>query len=273
MLLLILTGMLIGGMTAFFGLGGGAIMASVFHCIYPSMNPHTIIANCLGVVFCNGIINSFHFWKLRRIPDWRILLPLCIAMVAGAQLGSRLALQISTQGLKQILAATLAISALKLALTSRPSGPGTEIMSHLIRLTPLKTLTTLAAGGVGGFISGLTGIGGGFVILPTLILLYQMPLAWLSVYSNPAMALSALSGMSVLFATPPSSLPPFAASLQAFQWGHLNLAVVALLVASSWPSGFLAVRWNARINPKYAHYMLVGLLVFMAIHLNFPTLP
>ncbi len=272
MLLLILTGMLIGGMTAFFGIGGGAIMASVFHSIYPSMNPHTIIANCLGVIFCNGLINTLHFWKLRRIPNWRVLLPLCIAMVAGAQLGSRLALQISTQGLKQILAATLIISALRLAL-SKTSSTKTGMAPHLIRLTPLKTLATLAAGSIGGFIAGLTGIGGGFVILPTLILLHQMPLAWLSVYSNPAMALSALSGMSVLLATPAPSLPPFPISLQAFQWGHLNLAVIALLVASSWPSAFIAARLSTRINPKHAHRTLIGLLIFMAIYLSFPTLP
>ncbi len=293
-----LTGIIAGGMAAFFGLGGGAIMASALHSLYPNMPPQAIIANCLGVVFCNGCINSVRFWKLRRIPQWPVLLPLSLSMATGAQIGGRLATQFSASELKQILAFTILVSALRLALTPRPSSPtDPQITFFYIETTPLKTLATLIAGGLGGLISGLTGVGGGLFILPVLILLYRMPTAWLPVYSNPAMALCALSGITVLFDTginagniliggsdaalsatlsmalkaAPTPNSTFAASLQAFQWCHLNAAVMALLVASSWPSGHWAARLSTRANPKYARTMLIGLLLLIASHLFFQS--
>lgn len=117
-----------------------------------AMRPTALVLN-----IAVATIGSVRFAFARSVP-WRLLLPLCVGSVPAAFVGGRIRLSMTTYVL--ILGSVLLIAALFLWL--RPTG------QRSARAPPAGFL--VAIGCVLGFISGLTGIGGGIFLSPILIL-------------------------------------------------------------------------------------------------------
>ncbi len=267
MLTLLFTGLLVGLMSSFFGIGGGAIIVPALYFLYPNIPPQTIISSSLGVIFFNGIINTIHFWKLKKIPNFRLVIPLALAMAVGAQIGGHLALQLPALLLKRIFAGILLIIALKLSFSRPHNNSSTE--GKQLKITFKKTLGTLLTGLAAGLTAGLTGVGGGIIIVPTLLVLYKLPFTWLSPYSNPAMSISALSGIITFLLVDVQNDIPLPELFQPYQWGYLNFALVALLVATSWPTSRLGARLTTKIDQKKAQRAFAFLLYIISLRLFF----
>ena len=278
MLPLLFIGLMVGLASSFFGIGGGAIIVPGLYFLYPQIPPQTVIACSLGVIFFNGLINTRHFWKLKQRPHFGVVIPLAAAMALGAPLGSFWAMSLPPLLLKKIFAVLLFLMALRLsfsrpAKSSTPSVPSTSPPLLIKgRVAPRKVLKTLLVGLMAGIIAGLTGLGGGIIIVPTLIFLYQLPFSQVASYSNPAMALCALSGILTFLSGDPPNLAPTSLPevFHGSQWGQFNLMIVFLLIASSWVSSYWGAKWATKTPPHKAKkvftllFYALSLLIFLS---------
>jgi uncharacterized protein len=115
------------------------------------IRPTALVLNILV-----ALIGSFQFWKAGHF-SWKLFWPFALLSVPAAYLGGYL--QLPAAVLKTLIGLVLIFSAVRLIF--RRSDPP--------EVTPPGPPVALAAGAGIGFLSGLTGTGGGIFLTPTLL--------------------------------------------------------------------------------------------------------
>lgn len=166
----VLGGAAVGFLLAVFGGGGSVLAAPVLLYLGGVTDAHVAVGTASAAVAANAALNLLGHWRGGRIK-WPCATVFALAGLAGSFLGSSLAKLISGQHL--LLAFALAMAAIGLSMFRRPASegdPDVHISIKLVaRLAPLGLLTGLAA--------GFFGIGGGFLIVPGLMLATGMTMA------------------------------------------------------------------------------------------------
>lgn len=166
----ILSGALIGLLLAVFGGGGSVLAAPLLLYAVGVRDPHIAIGTSSAAVAANAAVNLMGHWRGGRVK-WPCAATFAIAGLAGSFAGSTLAKAMS--GAHLLLAFALAMAAIALSMLRRPKShgdPEVRITANLMaRLAPLGLLT--------GFAAGFFGIGGGFLIVPGLMLATGMTMA------------------------------------------------------------------------------------------------
>ncbi|MEY2758547.1 MAG: hypothetical protein RIR33_2325 [Pseudomonadota bacterium] len=166
----VLGGAAVGFLLAVFGGGGSVLAAPVLLYLGGVTDAHLAVGTASAAVAANAALNLLGHWRGGRIK-WPCAMVFALAGLAGSFLGSSLAKLISGQHL--LLAFALAMAAIGLSMFRRPASegdPDVHISMKLVaRLAPLGLLTGLAA--------GFFGIGGGFLIVPGLMLATGMTMA------------------------------------------------------------------------------------------------
>jgi uncharacterized membrane protein YfcA len=163
-------GGVVGLLLAAFGGGGSVLAAPVLLYLVGVRDPHVAIGTSSAAVAANAAFNLIGHWRGGRVK-WPCATVFAVAGLAGSFAGSSLAKIVDGQHL--LLAFAIAMAAIALSMLRRPEGegdPGVHITWPLVlRLAPLGLLTGLAA--------GFFGIGGGFLIVPGLMLATGMTMA------------------------------------------------------------------------------------------------
>lgn len=120
------------------------------------LTPQVIRPTALVLNILVASIAAFQFWRAGHF-DWRLFWPFALLSVPAAYLGGYL--HVPTPALKILLGIVLLFSAVRLAF--RPSDPA--------KVAPPARPTALGTGAVLGFLSGLTGTGGGIFLTPLLL--------------------------------------------------------------------------------------------------------
>jgi len=166
----ILGGAAVGFLLAVFGGGGSVLAAPVLLYLGGVSDPHIAIGTASAAVAANALFNLAGHWRGGRIK-WPCATVFAIAGLVGSFAGSSLAKIVDGQHL--LLAFSAAMAAIGLSMLRRPpteGDPGVHIdMRLVLRLAPLGLITGLAA--------GFFGIGGGFLIVPGLMLATGMTMA------------------------------------------------------------------------------------------------
>lgn len=166
----ILGGAAVGFLLAVFGGGGSVLAAPVLLYLGGVDDPHIAIGTASAAVAANALFNLAGHWRGGRIK-WPCATVFAIAGLVGSFAGSSLAKIVDGQHL--LLAFAAAMAAIGLSMLRRPAtegDPGVHIdMRLVLRLAPLGLVTGLAA--------GFFGIGGGFLIVPGLMLATGMTMA------------------------------------------------------------------------------------------------
>jgi hypothetical protein len=166
----VLGGAVVGFLLAVFGGGGSVLAAPVLLYLGGVTAAHVAVGTASAAVAANAALNLLGHWRGGRIK-WPCATVFAIAGLAGSFAGSSLAKLISGQQL--LLAFAFAMAAIGLSMFRKPKSegdPDVHISMKLIaRLAPLGLLTGLAA--------GFFGIGGGFLIVPGLMLATGMTMA------------------------------------------------------------------------------------------------
>jgi uncharacterized protein len=167
---IVLGGAVVGFLLAVFGGGGSVLAAPVLLYLGGVADAHVAIGTASAAVAANAAFNLVGHWRGGRIK-WPCATVFAIAGLAGSFAGSSLAKLISGQHL--LLAFAFAMAAIGLSMFRKPKSegdPDVHISMKLVaRLAPLGLLTGLAA--------GFFGIGGGFLIVPGLMLATGMTMA------------------------------------------------------------------------------------------------
>ena len=166
----VLGGAVVGFLLAVFGGGGSVLAAPVLLYLGGVTDAHVAVGTASAAVAANAALNLLGHWRGGRIK-WPCATVFAIAGLAGSFAGSSLAKLIRGQQL--LLAFAFAMAAIGLSMFRKPKSegdPDVHISMKLVaRLAPLGLLTGLAA--------GFFGIGGGFLIVPGLMLATGMTMA------------------------------------------------------------------------------------------------
>jgi hypothetical protein len=133
------------------GASGYIAVMTLWSLTPPVIRPTALVLNILV-----ASIAAFQFWRAGHF-DGRLFWPFALLSVPAAFLGGYL--HVPTQALKILLGLVLLFSAIRLAFRSKDPANVK---------TPARP-TALGAGAVLGFLSGLTGTGGGIFLTPLLL--------------------------------------------------------------------------------------------------------
>ncbi len=150
--------------------GGGSILAvPLLAYVVGVPNPHVAIGTSAIAVAANAAFNLASHARAGNVK-WRCASVFALAGVAGAFLGSTLGKLVDGHKLLALFAIVMMVVG-GLMLKGR-SGMG----EPSIRLNPENLPKLLGLGLITGVLSGFFGIGGGFLIVPALIMATGMPI-------------------------------------------------------------------------------------------------
>ncbi len=169
-LAVMISGAIIGLFLGTFG-GGGSVLAVPLLVYFVGVSdPHMAIGTSAAAVAAIALFNLMGHWRGGNVK-WPCASIFAAAGIMGSILGSSLAKMIDGQIL--LLGFAIAMAAIGLSMLRRPKTDGKAdvklTMKMSLRIAPLGLIVGLAA--------GFFGIGGGFLIVPGLMLATGMTLA------------------------------------------------------------------------------------------------
>jgi len=234
-------GLAIGGVLGLVGAGGAVLAVPAFLYAF-GFAPVAATTASLAVVAASagsGLITRWPRGDIRvrqGVAFWALGL-------AGAFAGARLALIVPD--LILIVGFTVIMLSAGVAMWRRGQAtPAPE------RLAPRRALVLLIASALAiGVMTGLFGVGGGFLVVPALILVLGMPFEAAAGTSLLVIVLSSISAL--LF--------------RHDAWGQVNWAVSAMVIGGGLVGSVVAARLSGRIDQKLLQKCFAILLVVLAV--------
>lgn len=154
--------LLIGITLGLLGGGGSTLTVPVF--VYAlGYEPKLAIAMSLPVVGGASLVGAVRHWMLGNI-DLRVVLPFGVAAMAGAFAGSQAARFLS--GTTQLMLFAIVLAAAAFSMFRNAGVPEPEERGEAT-----ASLSLLGVGVACGALTGLVGVGGGFLMVPALVIL------------------------------------------------------------------------------------------------------
>lgn len=227
---------------AMLGLGGGMLYVPIFHWLGFGL---TSVVIPLGLLL-NGLNTLLALipYGRKHLVDWPGGLPMAAAALVFAPLGALAAPHVPTRVLLILFAAAVAVAAVRTLRTAGRPEP-TEMMQLGRRMLIGGTVAAAA-----GFLGGMLGLGGGFIIGPLLM--------WIGYDTKRAAATTAYI---VTF----SSFSGFLGHVghMTIDWPLLVTLVLAVTTASLLGSWFMA----NRAKPTWVKWFYGMLLLGVAVKL------
>lgn len=194
----LLSGVIIGTSLGLTG-GGGALFAVPLLVYGLGVAPRDAVGLSLAVVGVASFVGALLRWRQGEVAV-RTGLVLALAGMLIAPLGVWIAGKIPETVLLLLFAALMLVATIKLWQQS-PREPSAPIVADDSSQLPSpdrrqNLMVLLGLGLVTGLISGLFGVGGGFVIVPALILVTRMPIQQAVGTSLLVIALVSVSGVT-----------------------------------------------------------------------------
>jgi len=168
-LLALLSGSLVGFSLGLIGGGGSILAVPLLLYVVGISDPHVAIGTSALAVAANAFVNLAGHWRAGTVK-WPCAAAFAASGVVGAAIGSTLGKAFDGRKLLFVFALVMiAVGAAMLRPRQSGGDPG-------VRINPQIALRLIAVGLVAGAISGLFGIGGGFLIVPGIMLGSGMPI-------------------------------------------------------------------------------------------------
>jgi uncharacterized membrane protein YfcA len=221
--------------------GGGSTLTVPILTYVGGLAPRSAIASAMVVVAVTSMIGAVSHARVGRVR-WRTAGIFGPAGMAGAYAGGRLAELLPGRASLVAFAVTMCVTALTMMLRSgRPPRPRLE----------LSTTRTIVVGAAVGLVTGTIGTGGGFLIVPALVLLAGLPIELAVGTSLVVIALQSVAGL-------------------AGRLGHvsidwpLTLGVTALASAATVVGRRIACRIApARLQRAFAYFILATAIAML----------
>jgi len=156
-------------------LGGGGSILTVPMLVYVAgLSAKNAIVTSLIVVCVTSAITVIHYAR-RRLVCWKTGSTFGSAGMLGAFMGSRLAAYIPDPILLVVFAAVMLIASVSMMRNKGSKTSDKEYTEHFCPLT-LPVSAILFDGILVGLVTGLIGVGGGFLLVPALTLLAGLPI-------------------------------------------------------------------------------------------------
>ncbi len=152
--------------------GGGSILTVPIFVYVMEYEPKLAIAMSLPVVGATSLVGAVGHWRAGNF-NLKVALLFGVLAMAGAFAGARLSALVS--GIAQLVMLAIVMLVSSVLMMRRKSAPETDAATTgEERRAPLALV---AGAGIGvGILTGLVGIGGGFLFVPALHLLARVPM-------------------------------------------------------------------------------------------------
>ncbi len=259
--ILIATGAVVGFMAALLGVGGGFIMVPIMYWaisgtgLAEDIALRTAFGTSLLVIVPTVASSTWRHHKKGAVV-WRVALTLGACGAVAALAGSTLAAYLPASALKVGFGCFLIVISIRMLVGVNSEG-GTADWSASPR-----TLHLILLGLTMGLIAGLTGLGGGALMVPALVLLFHFPILRAVATSSAAIIFTApggIIGYVVNGLGVPGRLP--------YSVGYVNIAVFLALVALSIPMAQLGARTAHSIDGRKLRILFVVLMIYMGLRM------
>ncbi|MDQ3965161.1 MAG: sulfite exporter TauE/SafE family protein [Actinomycetota bacterium] len=242
--------------------GGGAILAVPIFVYVLGFGTKEAVASSLAVVGTTSLFGTVTHWREGNVR-LRVALIFGIFAMAGAYLGAQLAVFFSQAAQLILLAAVMLVAAFFMFRNDNKPDEDeedAESESSSIMQVPLGRAVGLAVLGVAvGVLTGLVGVGGGFLIVPGLTLLAKVPMK---------QALG--SSLLIITANSASGFVGYLGKVE-LQWGFLAL-FTALAVVGSFAGTYL-VRFVPQRTLRRLFAVFLVLMAIFILYQNREAIP
>jgi uncharacterized membrane protein YfcA len=267
-LLIILIGMVIGGLSGLFGVGGGFLMTPLL--IFLGIPPVVAVGTEAPHVLASSVSGVIAHWRRRNV-DFKMGFFLLIGGVLGSTVGVNLFKILSSYGQIDIVIQTLfviflgfigftmAFESAKTTITKyrTTSSIRTKLHQHSwIHGLPFKTrfhrsklyistIPPIIIGFFVGLLSAMMGVGGGFIMIPAMVYILGMS-------TNVVVGTSLFQ---IIFVTANST----------FFQSYLNQTVDIVLASLMIVGGVIGAQIGARLGSKLKAEYLRGILAVLVL--------
>ena len=260
-LILLAAGAGTGFASGLLGIGGGAVMVPVCYWLVLTMNvpPDIAIRIAFGtslLVILPTVISGSWRHNKKNAVRWKTALVLGSCALAGGLVGATLAARLP----EEILTAGFGGLVLAIALWM-----GVGMVPKLQRgdEEPRENFRLVAACGFPiGIVSGLTGLGGGVLIVAVLVLALNFPMHIAVGTSVAAIILTSLGGIVGYIVNGLGVPVPLDYSL-----GYVNLPIWLCLAATSVPMAQLGARAAHALPAKPLKYVFIAFLIYAGLEM------
>jgi uncharacterized membrane protein YfcA len=262
-LILLVTGAGTGFASALLGIGGGSIMIPVSRWLVLAMgvSPDIAIKIAFGtsllVILPTAISGAWRHNKEKAVR-WKTALVLGSCGFVGALVGAGQATHLPGEMLETGFGALVLAMAVWMSLGMMP-----KLAKKKENEEPREKLALVAACGFPiGLVIGLTGLGGGILIVPLLVLALNFPMHIAVGTSVASIILASLGGIIgyIVNGLEVSGLLPYSL-------GYIDLPIWLCLAATSIPMAQLGARAAHALPAKPLRYILIAFMVYAGLEM------
>ena len=258
--ILLATGAGAGFASGLLGVGGGFIMVPVMYSVigamgFPDIAMKVALGTSLLVILPTAMSGAWRHNKKKAVR-WKTALVLGLCGLGGGLAGSTLATHLPERALKTGFGGLVLAMAIWMGLGMMPklAKQRTEPKDNP-RLLP-------ALGFPIGMVSGLTGLGGGALIVPALVLALNFPMHMAIGTSVTAIILTSIGGIIgyIIHGIGVSGLLPYSI-------GYINLPIWLCLAGMSVPLAQLGAKTAHALPAKQLRYIFIALMVYIGLRM------
>jgi uncharacterized membrane protein YfcA len=246
---LLATGLVAGILGALLGLGGGIFLVPALTLLFHLPIQVAVGTSLVGVIATSAGVAAVA--PRGRGADISLALRLEVATAGGAIAGSWLAGRVSAQALSILFACVVFFTAAYILYKTRRH-KDSQISERLFRQDyhPRHWPAGLSVAGLAGMVSGLLGVGGGFIKVPVMYALMDVPLGVATATSNFMVGITAAASVFVYYGR-----------------GDIHPLVVIPTALGVFLGAMLGVYVLLRLRVAWLRTALVGLLLLMGVQM------
>ena len=198
---LLTTGLLTGGLSALLGIGGGIFLVPLLTLLFKLPIRTAIGTSLVGIIATSAGVAAFSSHEYRG--DLSLALRLEVATTAGALAGSLLSGWVNEKFLELLFAGvTFFTAAYMLIKARRNRTEQNQENNSMFRRDyhPQHWLSGLSMAGLAGALSGLLGVSGGFIKVPTMYSIMDVPLGIATATSSIMVGITAAASVFIYYA-------------------------------------------------------------------------
>jgi uncharacterized membrane protein YfcA len=263
-LVLLITGMVVGFACGLLGVGGGFIMVPVQIWALNSMGIEQTIATrvALGTslaVILPTALSGCHGHACRGVVLWRPGIALGLSGLMGAILGGTIAAHAPADLLQRFFGLVVLLGGLRMLLSGRIAAKeacsnGGELRGSLSQY--------FVFGSAVGIVSGLSGIGGGVILIPAMVIAMGFTMHQAVGTSSIAIAINSVGGI-LSYAVNGLGV----AGRPAYSLGYIDLFQWVLLAGSSIFMARAGVGVAHRIPAERLTYIFIAVMLYVGLRM------
>ena len=266
-LVLLATGIAVGFACGLLGIGGGFLMVPVQiwalaqQGVDPTLATRIAFGTSLAVVLPTAL-SGCRGHSCRGVVLWRPGIIMGLSGLAGGFLGGSIASHAPGELLKMLFGSVVLLGALRMLFASDIQ-PRQSLKSEENSQVPEPIFQYVLWGFAVGILSGLTGIGGGVILVPVMVVAMGFGIFQAIGTSSVAIAFNALGGVLAYAYNGwgVAGLPPYCA-------GYIDLLQFSILAGASIFSAQWGVRAAHRLPAERLKQIFVLLMIYIGLKMT-----